>query len=127
MRNIRVDFIPHSAQRYPTVGDWRETNEGETWKIDVSMMSDWRYGYLVAMHELIEMALCKHRGISEQAVTDFDLDFEAKRPDGCDDEPGGAQDAPYREEHLFAEAIERRLAAELGVDWPAYDQEVTNL
>ena len=124
---ITIREIPHAQQRYDTVGDWTVNPSGDTWDITVSNLGDWRYAFLVAVHELIEMALCRHRGITEAAVTQFDLDFEAARPPGNTDEPGHDPKAPYREEHRFAEAIERRVAAELGVQWKDYDRKVTEL
>jgi hypothetical protein len=43
-----------------------------------------------------------------------------------DTEPGDDPRAPYHKQHVFAENIERLLAAELGVDWSAYDKEVSS-
>ncbi len=71
--------------------------------------------------------LCKERGITEQSVTDFDIDFEKKRPEGNVDEPGDAVDAPYRKEHFFATNIERLMSEQLGVNWQEYDSIVVNL
>jgi hypothetical protein len=122
---ILIEFIPHNSQRYETVGDWYYKKG--ILHIKVSMMSDWRYEVLVAIHELAEVLLCRHRGITAAAVDQFDKDFEAKRQPGNVDEPGDDAKAPYRKEHFFATNIERLLAAELGVDWATYDKEVVNL
>lgn len=127
LRNIRINFIPHNAQRYETVGDWRVLHDGETWQIDVSMMKDWRHNVLVAVHELVEMAQCIERGIDEQTVTDFDLQFEATRAPNNEDEPGWDPQAPYRAQHIFAENIERELADQLRVDWSTYEAEILSL
>lgn len=112
--------IEHNLQRYDTVGDWR------TWPkltdVSVSSMSDRRYELLVAVHELIEAELCRHRGITEQAVTQFDIDYA-----GDLDEPGADPRAPYHREHMFAMKVERLLADELGVDWDAYELALSEL
>jgi hypothetical protein len=42
------------------------------------------------------------------------------------EKPGDDPRAPYHKQHVFAENIERLLAAELGVDWSAYDKEVSS-
>jgi len=122
--------IPHKNQRYETVGDWWENSSypfRQSWDIRVSEMEDWRYELLVAVHELVEMALCKHRGIKEKDVSDFDMEFEQNRDLGDESEPGDDPAAPYRREHRFAENIERQLAHELNVDWETYNQAVLDV
>lgn len=123
---IGIRTIPHSSQEYDTVGNWFEDEDKMT-HILVSDMSDWRYELLVAVHELVEQALCKARGISEESVTKFDKEFEASRQEGDESEPGDNWAAPYQKEHVFATNIERLLAAELGVDWQPYDDTVLSL
>ena len=123
---VEISTIPHHHQPYPTVGDWRFKEDG-TLTINVSNMSDGRYEMLVAVHELVEALLCRHRGITTEAVDEFDKAFEASRLPGDESEPGDHVDAPYRREHFFATNIERLLAAELGVDWATYDKEVNDL
>lgn len=124
---IQIETIPHEQQRYPTVGDyWEDSASIE--QIRVSEMPDWRYEALVAVHELVEMILTKQRAISEQAITDFDIAFEKSREEGkVLGEPGDDPRAPYQREHFFATNLERLLAAELGVDWFAYDRLVEGL
>lgn len=128
--HIYIDTIQHSDQRYPTVGDYWYTTlpsgEGTT-ELRVSDMGNADYEFLVALHELVESYLCKKRGIAEESITDFDKKFEAERTAESLDEPGNSPDAPYHKEHLFATSIERQVAAELGVDWDAYDETVINL
>jgi hypothetical protein len=124
---IVVETIPHGAQRYPTVGDYWEDPDG-VMQIRVSEMEDWRYVILVAVHELAEMMLTRWRGISEEAIGEFDMEFEKKRELGLAvGEPGDDPRAPYRREHFFATSIERLLAAELGVDWAEYETHVDSL
>ena len=117
---ITINSIEHKDQRYPTVGDWFYEPDGSL-TINVSRMQDSRYELLVAIHELIEAALCEDRGITQDAVDQFDKDFEENRhPDNLD-EPGDDPRAPYRREHCFATGVERLLAAELEVDWKTYE------
>ncbi len=124
---IHIESIPHEQQRYPTVGDYWDDGDG-TSQIRISVMRDWRYEVLVAVHEMIEMALTKQRGISEEAITKFDISFEDAREQRLViGEPGDSPQAPYRREHFFATNIERLLAAELGVDWTEYDRYVDEL
>ena len=123
--HIVIETIGHSQQRYPTVGDWQIDRTGNL-QIAVSKMSDQRYESLVGMHEVIEAYLALHAGVSPEAVDKFDRAYEAKRKPGDDSEPGDDPRAPYHKQHVFAEKIERLLATELGVDWSAYDKEVSS-
>lgn len=116
--NIHMTVIEHDQQFYPTVGDWI-FDDGDL-HVMVSRMAE-DYTFLVAIHEMIEAYLCYKRGIAEEVVTQFDSDFIGIG------EPGDSPDAPYREEHFFATTIERLIAAELGVDWEAYDEAVREL
>ncbi len=127
--NIQIKTIPHKDQAYPTCGDWR-FNENEDLNIFVSDMKNWKYEALVAVHELIEVILCKDRGITTEEVDEFDKMFEKEREDGKwldGEEPGNDPRAPYKREHEFATLIEQQLAAKLNVDWPHYDKTVNNL
>ncbi len=126
MQPITIQTIPHVNHRYPTVGDYYEGANGAL-NIVVSDMQNENYEFLVALHELIESHLCKQRSITEFAITEFDIAFEEQRPAGNTDEPGDSPRAPYQKEHQFATKIEQQVAAELGVDWDAYDKVVINL
>ena len=123
--NVKIETIPHDQHRYPTVGDWYF--EGDDLVIKVSKLSDWRREMLIAIHELAEVLLCKQRGISAESVDAFDKAFEASRSPDNDDEPGDEPDAPYVKEHCIATGIERIMAAELGVSWKDYEQELSAL
>ena len=126
---IVIETIPHKKQRYPTPGDWWFEKNG-VWHIRVSQLSDWRYEILIAVHELVEMALCKTWCVSEVDVTNFDIQFEAERAAGkhtSQDEPGDDPRAPYRTAHFVATTIERIFAVALCVDWGKYDKEVVEL
>lgn len=126
MTDITIRVIPHHLHRYPTCGDYYETACGDV-VIEVSATPDWRSSFAVAIHELIEAALCKQRGVEWAAIDRFDTDFEAARTPDNDAEPGDDPRAPYRREHRFAENIERLLAAELGLEWSAHERAIGDL
>jgi hypothetical protein len=133
--NVVIETIPHEEQRYPTVGDWYyklDTEAGtETIHIKVSKLGDWRMEMLIAVHELAEVLMCNHDGISQQAVDDFDIAFESRRESSAlpdlDAEPGDDKHAPYRKQHCVATGIERILCAELGVAWADYEAALNKL
>ncbi len=108
--NITIKTIPHYQQAYDTTGDWHLKKNGDI-EIFVSHVNDWKSEYLVALHELIEVALCKDRNIKEEDVGGFDLAHPELEDPGLDPR------APYHKEHMVAVEIEQRLAHELGVDW----------
>jgi len=123
---INIEVIPHEEQRYPTVGDyWMEDGVQQ---VRVSRLPDWRYEILVAVHEIVELAVTRHRGIAEDLISDFDIAFEKARESGDrHGEPGDHPESPYRHEHFFATNLERLLAAELDVDWFEYESYVDGL
>lgn len=119
---ITICTIPHQNQRYGTPGDWTFDANGDL-DIWVSRSSNWRYEALMSVHELIEVLICKHRGITQESVDAFDIQYEKDRASGLhgkSDEPGDDLKAPYRREHCIATAVERLLAAELDVSWNDY-------
>jgi hypothetical protein len=126
---IVIETIPNADQRYPTVGDWWWTPEGNL-EVRISDMGNWKYEFLVAYHELLEAMLCKDRGITIDEVDAFDKNFEEERERGLhtiDEEPGYAYDSPYKEEHFIAESVERIAANQLKVDWNTYEKTVMEL
>ena len=116
---VIIKTIPHKKQRYETCGDWFRDKKGNL-IINVSDMGDDRYAYLVAIHELVETLICEHDGIKEKDVTAFDIAFEKKSGPDSTDEPGDDPDAPYVRQQCIATAVERLLAAEIGVKWNHY-------
>jgi hypothetical protein len=123
---ICLETIPHEHQRYPTVGDWYYTDSGD-WKIKVSCLVDWRYTFLVMFHEMIEMALCRFDGVPEEAVTEFDTNFEEHRINGDLMEPGDDPLAPYHWQHQMATMFEKVMARLLRVDWREYEEAINAL
>ena len=125
MLNIEIKTIPHLQHRYPTVGDYYY-EDGKT-KIFVSDMQNEKYEFLVAAHEMIEEFLTKVRGIKEEQINEFDIEFEKNRKKGDLSEPGDSLFAPYYNEHKFATFIEELLALEMGVNWEEYEKAIINL
>lgn len=126
LNRYEICVIPHSAQRYETVGDYHDA--GCNTFVTVSEMGDARMEFAVVIHEMIEDMLCKLRGISEpDAIKPFDEAYEAARPEGDTSEPGDSPDAPYHREHVFATHIERQICAEMGLDWDEYTKVVESL
>jgi hypothetical protein len=114
---IVLKVIPHAAQRYDTVGDWRW--QGDTLQIRVSREVGAKnpdFITLVFVHEAIEAILCRHDGITTSQVDAFDMAFKG------DAQPGDDPAAPYHRQHQAAERIERQLATALGVKWSDYEK-----
>lgn len=123
---ITIETIAHNQQRYSTVGDWFFDEAGNL-TIRVSQLSDWKREALVAVHELVEVLLCKEAGVSQAIVDKFDREFEEHRHPDNVDEPGDDPAAPYVKQHCIATGVERLLAAQLGVNWKEYEQELEAL
>lgn len=125
---VEIETIPHSEQRYETVGDWWW--EGDTLHMRVSAMGDWKKEMCVAYHELREALTCKEAGITQEDVDAFDVQFEKEREDkgwSLDLEAGDDPRAPYRLQHYAATHDERGLAADLNLDWEEYNDAVMSL
>lgn len=124
--SIFIKSIPMSEMRYKTCGDWWYDPDG-TLQIRAAKMGDWRYELLIKCHELFEVAICCHQGVSQKSVDHFDIAFEKKRKPGNVDEPGDSEGAPYSAAHCAATGIERILAFALGVKWCDYGKKVDSL
>lgn len=118
MKRIIIETAASEDQRYPTAGDYWETDNEIYFKITDQGSDD--HEFLVAIHEMIEFWLTRERGISEAEITDYDIKWE-ELPEPKADEPGNEADCIYGREHRFAENIERQLAHELGIDWHEYN------
>lgn len=121
----KIKIIPHQEQRYNTVGDYL-TVDGTT-TIWVSEMNDWRGSFLIALHEIVETALCRKAGITDKQIDDFDFAFDESREAGDSSEPGDHPDCPYRKQHRIAMKAERIMAMILGVSWDKHEAEISNL
>lgn len=120
--NIHILVIPESEHRPEVSGaDWFFDDKGDL-QVRVSPMSDWRREILLAIHETVEAIMCKHNGVTQQAVDVFDQEYDKIHT--FDVNAGDDPAAPYEHEHCLATAIERILCAELGVNWLSYDTEL---
>lgn len=126
---INVETIPHSCQRYETVGDWTFEPDG-TLNVNVSEMgnlpSNFHPGsedseFLVAIHEIVEAYLCKKAGITVEEVDKFDIGYQINQ------EPGNDPDAPYHIQHLIATSIEMMLCAALNLSWSEHEKRVNSV
>lgn len=123
---IVIETIPHSEQRYETVGDYYQGKRG-VYHITVSETGSDICNKMVAVHELVEMIMVEFKGIREQLITEFDKKFEANRKKGNTDEPGFDPDAPYRNEHAIATAVELMMCAHLNIPWKDYEDKINAL
>jgi len=123
--NIIISTIPHIEQRYNTAGDWYYFNNDLY--IKVSNLGNWKYEFLIGLHEFVEAFLCKHNKISEKQVDKFDFEFEKKRKQNNFDEAGDNKNSPYRTEHCVATGIERIAAAFIRVCWADYEKKLQSL
>ena len=127
MYNIIIEVIPPTKQRYQTVGDWQvapadvETRvfSGPPQPVDllvrVSNTGDRRANCALIVHELVEAMLCSLQGVTQAEVDEWDMGPGAEL-----DEPGDSQLAPYHDQHVKAELLERQLANFLGLEWDEY-------
>lgn len=125
MKKITIEIVDHHDQRYPTCGDWFTEKDaaGQVLGITirVSRLPHWKLEFLVALHELVEMALCDSAGVGEREVDQFDLAYTGEG------EPGNDMSAPYWAYHQEAEGIERMVAALLRVNWQEYERAIAAL
>jgi len=147
MLKISVETIPHSCQRYDTVGDWTfepdgtlNVNVSKILKRDEEMSQQLKaivgehctgafqeledFEFLVAIHEIIEAWLCKKDGITAEQVDEWDKGLS---DESLYEEPGEDPRAPYHIQHLIATSIEVMLCAQLKLNWAEYDQHVKNV
>ena len=92
--------------------------------------TNWKYEFLVALHELVEWALIHDKGLAIEDIDAFDIQFEKERSEGKhskDAEPGNDMTAPYYMEHQIATSIEQAMAVFLKVDWPTYEKTIEDL
>lgn len=100
--------------RYDSLGDFFRNGAG-TDRIEIQDIGNTTYEICIAIHEFVEMMLCKTRGITYDQVDEWDIDtFKG------DGEPGDDPLCPYHKEHVFASKIERMMCEELGCDWQVY-------
>jgi hypothetical protein len=105
--SIVVKAIYHEEQRYDTVGDW--WFEDDCLHVRVSRVLSQTEQWCVALHEIVEALLCKHKyGTSATCIVDK-WDFSHMRAK----EPGELKNCPYKREHTIASIAEQILELEL--------------
>lgn len=128
--NIQIKTIEHKDQEYPTVGNWKFTENGDL-NIYISNMKNVVFEWLVAEHEINEALMCQRDGIQEKVVSDFDKTFEdlrVKFPEMIGSmEPGDMTSAPYHEQHFGASLIEKMSASLHKIDWKEYTKAIEEL
>lgn len=131
MISINIKTIPHKEQRCDgNVGDYWLENSGQELQVRVSMLGDWRYEVLVAIHEVIEFYLCHAKGIKENDIQAFDEEYYRQEDLGVISgypEAGADPRAPYHLQHMIADGIERIIAVLLGVNWKEYEEAIDKL
>ena len=124
-KDINIKFIDSKDQRYPTCGDYWETDTSYEFRITKQVRDE--RNILILLHEIVEYYLCTRRGISEQEITEFDLKWE--QGPKVEEEPGNCKELdtltnPYYWEHRFSENIERMVALEADIDWEDYERKL---
>lgn len=122
-----IEVQPYHLMRYPSCGDWQISPRSGKVAISVAELGNEDYEFLIGLHELVEVWLCKKAGIPDEEVTAFDIDFENRRVPGNTDEPGDDPASPYRHEHRIATIVEMIVADAMGTDWRAYEKAVNSL
>ena len=80
IEKIVIDIVDHKGQRYDTVGDWFFTDN--TLFVKTSRLGndpDNEKALAVAVHEVVEVLLCRSRGITQKQVDRFDMAWEKSR------------------------------------------------
>lgn len=114
LSKIAIDVVNYKDQRYPTLGDWffeYSKDLEQILHIRVSDTGSWHSNVLIVIHELVEALLCDRENITRSMVDEFDK----SHLDSGD--PGDEKDAPYRDQHCFAIAVERMMAAAMNYPW----------
>ena len=112
---IVIETVDH--QRYPTAGDWQLKPDGL--HILLSRMSDRRYEFLVGMHEAIEAYLCKLPASHRRSWIDLTKRTSANASQAT---TATRETTPRRP---TTKSI-CSLPDQLGVNWSAYDREVSS-
>jgi hypothetical protein len=119
VKDIHIKFIPHSKQRYDTVGDYGET-ETEIW-LKITEMLDPMHSCAILLHEIAEVFLVKQNGVPFSVIDEWDL----AHPES--DDPGSLPGCPYSKEHEVATLIERLFVALSGENWADYEKAIDYL
>jgi hypothetical protein len=127
---IHIKTIPGDKFRIlGGIGDYWYDEEGIL-LIRVVDLGDEFMEKSIAVHEIIEEALTKKRGLPEPEIQAFDDYYSQRQKMGLvpgDTEPGHDPAAPYRNEHCFAESVEMGMFALSGVSWKEYEDKINSI
>lgn len=148
---VVIETVPHSEQRYNTVGDWFFRQEAITKRVDIGLggpkfdivetlvvrVSDtgnWRWNMALALHEFAEAILCTSSGVSQDEVDKWDMEWSLRQHLIEDLEPGDDVNAPYHKQHREATALEMEFHQEFSssgsdamIDWQNYEDKLEEL
>ena len=123
MKDVIIKTVPNSEikkRKGFTGADWWFDPDGTIQIRVAEELPDWRERAALALHELAEILMCKHDGVTVEMVDDFDAIHQENGEHGLN--AGDEPDAPYRVQHTMATAIERVFAGHVGIDWKGYDE-----
>jgi hypothetical protein len=129
MLSINFKVIPHKEQRYETFGDYWWDESGVL-QARISDIGDDDMHFAGFLHEVFEAYSTNKKGVKEPDIMAFDEMFNKETDEGLhkiDDEPGEDPRAPYKEDHLFANVLEKLAGIFLKVDEQEYQRRVTKL
>ncbi len=113
---------PLKELRFTTAGDWTMREDG-TFEIWLCEIEDWRYQFIVLIHELTEWAWCLWRGVGAGESDAFDALWESELKMGLhlpEEEAGFDKRAPYRGGHVWGARMEWVFCYILGIGWRKY-------
>jgi len=116
---ITTEIVPLESQRYETLGDYFLTDNTLNFKITDTGNNT--YNKLILIHELVEELMTSYKGIHEGDILKWDLEHKNS------EDPGREAGSPYRNEHMFAEMVERMICHQLEIDWNKYEEHLNSL
>ncbi len=125
--NITIKIIPREAHRPEVDGcDWYYDEAGDL-QIRISPMSCEAYEHALILHELFEALACRHDGVTQKQVDDFDLAYDKAHPNEPDLGAGDDPEAPYHKQHNLATVVDRLFISSCGLKWADYDSELASI
>ena len=119
---FRIELgVEPRKMKYPVVSYLREGHDEVL--VQVASVGLWQYEVLVAVRVLVEYALVRASGMEVSEADDFEIRYEAEREMGVHgawEDSGDDIGAPHRVQHCAAVAVERMMAALMGVSWRQY-------
>lgn len=112
-----------------SLGDYWYDSDGVL-QIRVADLGDEFMEKSICVHEIIEEALTKKRGLLEPDIQAFDEYHDMRIKQGLvspEKEAGYDENAPYRNEHTFCDSVERMMFAMANIPWSDYEEKVNSL